>query len=109
MDLNFITLEIMNIYNTLYLIEYVRSPCLNIYGYKQWYLNLSKNKYHYKHRDFDLCSHFSKYCKEWSQYDRYHRLIGPAIVDHFVFFKRCIIRGKDYIIKNDYYIDINET
>jgi len=102
---------IMNIYNTFYFIEYTRNPIFtsmntsllkpfgkHIHKYKSWYLNLSKNKYNYRHRTFDLIAFLNMSCctyktttvmfqpyhyiKKWYRqgYEIRHRLIGPYLV-----------------------------
>jgi len=86
----------MNIYNKLFILEYTKDP-----NKKQfWLLNLSKNKCHYYHRDFDLPSYINESYIIWHQYNQFHRLIGPAhvvIVKYrffkFVVTKRMYIRG----------------
>jgi len=72
----------MNIYNTLYIIEYSKDP-IQYDKCKYWYSNLSKNYYWYNHGNFDLPSVIHKHSKKWHQYNKRHRLIGPAdIVDN---------------------------
>ena len=79
----------MNIYNKLFILEYSRSPSEEICFDKIWYLNLSKHKYSYAHRNFDLYSYvdtnqsYKLEYKVWYRYNRYHRLIGPAYLDSF--------------------------
>jgi len=84
----------MNIYNTLYFLEYSKDP-IRSYYYKDWYMNLSKQKFHYRHREFDLVAIYG-YCynmKGWYKYEKYYRLIGPTIID---------INGcKSYYINNE--------
>jgi len=67
----------MNIYNTLYFVEYSRSPVFrdsNSFVSKSWFLNLSVTKYHREHRIFDLPSMIlhdledDEICKEWRRY-----------------------------------------
>jgi len=80
----------MNIYNTLYILEYTRDPYQIINNYqfidKFWYLNLSKDKYNYKYRSFDLYAALNinyKYKwvqKRWLIYGKYYRIIGPEII-----------------------------
>ena len=77
----------MNIYNKLYIKEYVRYPYKNKYGSKVWYLTLSFKKYWYYHRNFDLvtnscCGKSKKDFQFYKRYNKYHRLIGPAFI-HF--------------------------
>jgi len=86
----------MNIYNTLYFLEYTRDPTeCTVDNYKDWYLNLSKNKYNYKHRGFDLyCMVSQSYYKCYKQYNQFHRLIGPSIIK--------INNEKSYYIKDNH-------
>jgi len=70
----------MNLYNKLYFIEYVKSPFLNTYGYKQWYLNLSKKKYNYKHRIFNLPSVINKYLKFFHRFHIIKNVVGEHII-----------------------------
>jgi len=67
----------MNIYNTLYILEYNKNP-LKIGTTKNWCLNLSKIKYLKRHRGFDLMGCMHNNYKVWYRYNRRHRLIGPA-------------------------------
>jgi len=69
----------MNIYNTLYILEYTKIPILYCYS-KHWYLNLSKSRYNYIHRDFDIFSYISDNYISWIRYDKVHRIIGPATI-----------------------------
>jgi len=68
----------MNIYNKLFILEYIKDPKLNKYGYKHWHINLSRNRGHLFHRDFDFPIIIYKNYKSWYRYNRRHRLIGPA-------------------------------
>ena len=76
----------MNIYNKLFVLEYTRVPVLYCYS-KNWCLNLSKKKYNYNHRDFDLYS-FIKFddinktkCFSYKKFNNWYRLIGPAFLE----------------------------
>jgi len=86
----------MNIYNTLYFIEYSKDPILYNNG-KYWILNLSMNCYDINHRDFDLfavnCFSYNYKIKVWKNYDICHRLIGPAHIDMETNQKYIRIRG----------------
>jgi len=82
----------MNIYNTLFILEYSKDPSDNKLDIKFWFSNLNKNC-HY-HRDFDLYSCIGRYTKVWYCYNLIHRLIGPAIVD--------IEIGESYYIRDQY-------
>jgi len=101
----------MNIYNKLFILEYSRDPKFykknNI---KFWYMNLSKNRYHYIHRDFDLLSLIgymklrnSLYpvleTKEWFKFNKIHRLIGFSFVNIKLEIKSNHING--HLIKED--------
>jgi len=83
----------MNIYNTIYFIEYTKTP-INYNNSKRWYLNLSKIKHFYKHRNFDLYSYIVRYVKikKWHRYNKLHRLIDAASIYQGVY--------KDYYIRN---------
>jgi len=76
----------MNIYNKLYIIEYIRSPIQLCYINKTlrkfWHLNKSKHKCHYWHRCFDLPAIIHRvvlstdefiYGKEWRKYGKLKR------------------------------------
>ena len=73
-------IKIMNIYNTLYFLEYSKDPVL-VYKSKNWNLNLSNNKCNYSHREFDLCAYIDYSHMVWFAYNKWHRLIGPAYID----------------------------
>jgi len=84
----------MNIYNKLFVLEYARNPSYNICnGMKCWYLNFSKQKSFYRHRDFDLYDSVCDNLKYWHIFNRLHKLIGPSIV---------IECNKFYYIRNKY-------
>ena len=81
------------------MVEYTKTPIYNhIFEYKIWLLNLSKKRCHYKHRNFDLYTTIGNCCnKKWFQYNKFHRLIGPAIVvySYFEYYrKRYYLRNK---------------
>ena len=80
------------------MIEYTKNPIYsNIFSHKVWLLNLSKKRCHYKHRDFDLYTIIWNCCnKKWFQYNKKHRLIGPAIIA-MNGFKFYYIRNYEYI------------
>ena len=82
----------MNIYNKLFVLANSIDPIREDWGtIKCWYLKLSNNKYHYYHRDFDLPSYINGYCIIWHQYNKFHRLIGPAFIqfkDHKSYYLR---------------------
>ena len=89
----------MNIYNKLFILEYTRDPCICFHEYfactssKRWQLNLSKKKYYYYHRYFDLYTYVrdsSTVCKVWIQFHKNHRIIGPANISD----------NKSYYIRN---------
>ena len=91
----------MNIYNKLFILEYVKDPwrSSSIWPMRIWYLNISKKKYNYKHRQFDLTASMELVhaitslnigeqiksidisFKRWYKYSKLHRLIGPAITE----------------------------
>ena len=80
----------MNIYNTLFILEYTKDP-FSRYGKlrreKNYYLNLSKKKYDYWHRGFDLLSYFNKSVKKYHKYNILKKLIGPSIIiNHYRFY-----------------------
>jgi len=52
----------MNIYNKLFILEYTRIPFKSCNS-KMWSLNLSKRKYWYYHRNFNLTAIIYKYSK----------------------------------------------
>jgi len=71
----------MNIYNKLFILEYTRNPIHYMSGDKFWILNLSKDKYNYMHRNFDIAAYIKNNdYRSWKQYNKDHRLIGPAII-----------------------------
>jgi len=84
----------MNIYNTLFILEYARSP-FKMHVYKYWTLNLSKKKGNYLHRDFDFICSLSDSYKHWNIRGEKHRLIGPSCIR--------IDKYKYYYIRNNYY------
>jgi len=71
----------MNIYNKFYFIEYVRQP-IYIYNFncKEWYLNTSKQKTLFLHRDFDLFAFVHNQDKQWFQFSNKCRFIGPYFI-----------------------------
>jgi len=67
----------MNIYNTLYILEYAKSPIFDIISRDiYWTLQCSKNKYFYYHRGFDLPAKMCKKYKYWLRHGCHYRLIG---------------------------------
>jgi len=90
----------MNIYNKFYFIEYTKTP-IKLHAGKYWSLQLSKNTYFYNHRNFDFPVAICENYKYWHQYNKFHRLIGPArIVDnHNKFY---YIRNKLFKINSKY-------
>jgi len=82
----------MNIYNTLYFLEYSKEPTRDYNHIKIWYLNLSKDHYWLCHRDFDLYAFVNTQVRLWIQYNKWHRLLGPAHIDRNNF--------KAYYIRN---------
>jgi len=93
----------MNIYNTLYFLEYSKDPKIEIYSSryraKIWFLNLSKKKYDYRHRYFDLPSYMRYYMYkiesiDYRRYTLYHRLIGPSTMDYMDKIKLYFINNK---------------
>ena len=84
----------MNIYNKLFIVEYTRNPhSKKPFGYKAFYLNMSKKKYWYYHRKFDLTSLIHKDYKYWYRFYKHHRLMGPANISHIENFKTYYING----------------
>jgi len=65
----------MNLYNKLYILEYTSNP-IEIGFSKLWYLNLSKKKYYYYHREFDLYAYVNPSYKFWYRLNKFNRLIG---------------------------------
>jgi len=98
----------MNIYNTLYFIEYSKDP-ISIDEGNFWFYNSSKSYFYMVHRDFDLYSVvYDKYRYSdithsmkntnvfyYYRFGKIHRLIGPAITD---------VNENDIFLKN-YYIN----
>jgi len=99
----------MNIYNKLFILEYTKNPFYHTTGYKSWYLYLSKIHSYDYHRNFDLPAivsndlyyYANNKCKStkhlWCQYNKHHRLIGPALINYHSnykkqYYKLCYIR-----------------
>jgi len=81
----------MNIYNKLFVIAYVKNCHYSFFSNEKfWYINLSRAKFYFKHRDFDLyaSARYENFNigKAWYRYNKLKRLIGP-----------------DYIINNEPY------
>jgi len=85
----------MNIYNTLYFLEYSREP-IQYDKCKCWYLNLSKNRYWYCHRNFDLPAYIYKYKKRWYRFNYLYRLIGNSIIDIYTFINKYFTEYKHW-------------
>jgi len=96
----------MNIYNTLYFIEYVKNPIFvtgNNSYFKSWCicssfkLDIQFCYHYYYHRDFDLPAvigfknGFNIEFKEWWRNNKFHRLVGPAIINFMELNKRWVI------------------
>jgi len=87
----------MNIYNKLFILEYTRDPCIYYHSNSfsiHWILNLSENKYWYEHRNFDIVAYINHDYICWSQYNKVHRIIGPASIIQSNNFKSYYIRNK---------------
>ena len=90
----------MNIYNTLYFLEYTRDPHVQYHMLKRWYMNLSKHKFYERHRDFDLPARTNEDFIFWILFGKLHRLIGPACIKKNDF--------KEYYIRDEYYKRLNK-
>ena len=72
----------MNIYTKLFLKEYVKDPYFDNSNLSlEWNLNLSKNKYYFVHREFDLPSLlYDSSSKSWYRNNKLHRYIYCAMM-----------------------------
>jgi len=79
----------MNIYNKLFILERCKYPvCWLGTRTKIWQLNLSKDKYYYRHRGFDLPAsiYYNRIkllyiIKLWLTYGNRYRIIGNSIIN----------------------------